>query len=100
MDDKLFAFITKYLDQELISKDKDTKESQVQQQKLASKYQLVEGTLVLKDQTFKRIVSRSQYYLLMYTFYNDSTTGYLGYKKVLQKLLKRYYWLGMAKDVN
>jgi len=30
MDDKLFAFITKYLDQELISKDKDTKESQVQ----------------------------------------------------------------------
>ncbi len=26
--------------------------------------------------------------------------GYLGYKKVLQKILKRYYWSGMAKDMN
>src|SRR6266498_4144605 len=36
----------------------------------------------------------------MYTFHNDPTAGHLGYKKVLQKLLERYYWPGMAKDVN
>jgi len=30
MDDKLFASIIKYLDQELIPKDKDIKKSQVQ----------------------------------------------------------------------
>ncbi len=30
MDDELFAFITKYLDQGIIPKDKDNKESQVQ----------------------------------------------------------------------
>jgi len=27
-------------------------------------------------------------------------TGHLGYKKVLQKLSKRYYWPEMAKDMN
>ncbi len=26
--------------------------------------------------------------------------GHLGYKKVLQKFTKWYYWLGIAKDVN
>ena len=36
----------------------------------------------------------------MYTFHNDLTAGHLGYKKVLQKLSERYYWPGMAKDVN
>src|SRR6266540_2935225 len=36
----------------------------------------------------------------MYTFHNDPTAGYLEYKKVLQKLLERYYWPGMAKDIN
>ena len=64
------------------------------------KYQLNEGTLILKSQPSRRLISRSQYYPLMYTFYNDPTTGHLGYKKVLQKLLERYYWSRMAKDVN
>ncbi len=36
----------------------------------------------------------------MYTFHNDSTAEHLEYKKILQKLLKRYYWLRMAKDVD
>ncbi len=36
----------------------------------------------------------------MYTFYNNPISGYLGYKKVLQKLIKRYYWPGMAKDMD
>ena len=81
-------------------KNKDTKEGQVQWLKTVEKYQLDEGTLVLKGQPSRRIIPRSQYYLLIYTFYNDSTAGYLGYKKVLQKLSERYYWLGMAKDVN
>src|SRR6266542_4257945 len=100
MDDEVFAFIIKYLDQGITPKDKDTKESQVQWHKTVEKYQLDKGTLVLKDQRYRRVVSRSQYYLLMYTFHNDLTAGHLGYKKVLQKLLKRYYWPGMAKDVN
>jgi len=30
MDDEVFAFIIKYLDQGIMPKDKDTKESQVQ----------------------------------------------------------------------
>ena len=67
---------------------------------MADKYQLDEETLVFKGQSYKRIVPRSQYYPLMYTFHNDPTVGYLGYKKVLQKLSDRYYWSGMAKDVN
>jgi len=100
MDDEVFAFIIKYLNQGIIPKDKDTKESQVQWHKTVEKYQLEEGTLVLKDQKYRRIVPRSQYYPLMYTFHNDLTSGYLGYKKVLQKLSERYYWPGMAKDVN
>ncbi len=91
MKDELFTFIIKYLDQRMTPKDKDTKESQDQWQKTAEKYQLKEGTLVLKDQVHKRIVPRSQYYLLMYTFHNDPSAGYLKYKKVLQKLSKRYY---------
>ncbi len=36
----------------------------------------------------------------MYTFHNDPIVEHLGYKRVLQKLLERYYWPGMAKDVN
>ncbi len=36
----------------------------------------------------------------MYTFHNDPTAEHLRYKKVLQKLSERYYWPGMAKDVN
>ncbi len=36
----------------------------------------------------------------MYTFHNDPTAGHLGYKKVLQKLSDRYYWSGIAKNVN
>ncbi len=66
MDDEVFAFIIKYLDQGIIPKDKDTKESQVQWQKLANKYKLVEETLVLKMQEYKRIVPRSQYYPFIY----------------------------------
>ncbi len=58
------------------------------------------GTLVLKEQPHRCIVPRSQYYPLMYTFYNDPTARYLDYKKVLQKLSERYYWPDMAKDVN
>ncbi len=81
-------------------KDKDSKESQVQWLKTVEKYQLNEGTLVLKNQPTRRIIPRSQYYPLMYTFHNDPTAGHLGYKKVLQKLSERYYWPGMAKDVN
>src|SRR6266498_3216216 len=100
MDDEVFAFIIKYLDQGITPKDKDTKESQVQWHKTVEKYQLDKGTLVLKDQRYRRVVSRSQYYLLMYTFHNDLTAGHLGYKKILQKLSDRYYWSGMAKNMN
>ncbi len=100
MDDEVFDSIIKYLDQGIMSKDKDSKESQVQWLKTVSKYQLDEGTLVLKEQPYQQIVPRFQYYSLLYTFHNDPTAGYLGYKKVLQKLSGRYYWLDMAKDVN
>ncbi len=64
------------------------------------KYQFREETLVLKNQLTKRIVPRSQYYPLMYTFHNDLTAEHLGYKKVLQKLSERYYWPDMAKNVK
>ncbi len=100
MDDEVFISIIKYLDQGIMSKNKNSKESQDQWLKIVSKYQLDEGTLVLKDQIQRCIISRLQYYPLMYTFHNDPTVGYLGYKKVLQKLSERYYWPGMAKDVN
>ena len=49
MDDELFAFITKYLEDRILSKNKNTKNSQVQWQKLVSKYQLTDGILVLKN---------------------------------------------------
>src|SRR6266498_2553711 len=100
MDDEVFASIIKYLDQKIMPKDKDSKEGQVQWLKTVKKYQLDEGTLVLKDQKYRHIVPRSQYYPLIYTFHNDFTAGYLGYKKVLQKLSERYYWPSMAKDKN
>ncbi len=100
MDDEVFTSIIKYLDQGIMPKDKDSKESQVQWLKTVRKYQLEEGTLVLKDQKHRRIVPRSQYYPLMYTFHNDPTAGHLGDRKVLQKLSERYYWPGMVKDVN
>ncbi len=100
MDDKVFASIIKYLDQKIMPKDKDSKEGQVQWLKTVGKYQLDEGTLVLKDQKYRRIVPRSQYYPLMYTFHNNPTARHLEYRKVLQKLSERYYWPGMAKDVN
>src|SRR6266542_4001133 len=100
MDDKVFAFIIKYLDQGIMPKDKDTKKSQVQWLKTVEKYQVDKGTLVLKEQPHRRIVSRSQYYPLIYTYHNNPTAGHLGYKRVLQKLIKRYYWLRMAKDVD
>src|SRR6266540_6229194 len=100
MDDEVFISIIKYLDQGIMSKNKNSKESQDQWLKIVSKYQLDEGTLVLKDQIQRCIISRSQYYPLMYTFHNDLTAGYLGYKKVLQKLSERYYWPSMAKNVN
>ena len=50
MDDEVFASIIKYLDQEIMPKDKDSKESQVQWLKTVEKYQLNEGILVLKEQ--------------------------------------------------
>src|SRR6266542_1542958 len=80
MNDELFVSITKYLNQGVMPKDKDSKESQDQWLKIVEKYQLNEGTLVLKNQPTRRIVSRSQYYPLMYTFHNDLTAGHLGYK--------------------
>ncbi len=49
MDDELFASITKYLDQKIMPKDKNSKESQVKWLKTVEKYQLNEGTLTLKD---------------------------------------------------
>ncbi len=91
MNDKIFTSITKYLDQGIMPKDKDSREDQVQWLKTVEKYQFREGTLVLKNQPTRRIVPRSQYYLLMYTFHNDPIAGHLGYKKVLQKLSERYY---------
>src|SRR6266540_7074222 len=100
MDNEVFAFIIKYLDQEIMPKDKNSKESQVQWLKTVEKYQFREETLVLKNQPTRRVVLRSQYYPLMYTFHNDPTAGHLEYKRVLQKLSERYYWPGMVKDVN
>ncbi len=38
MDDKLFASIIKYLDEEICPKNKDDKESQTQWRKLVNKY--------------------------------------------------------------
>ncbi len=55
------------------------------------KYKLVNSTLILKDQNYKRIVPKSQYYPLIYTFHNDPMVGHLKYKKVLQKPIERYY---------
>ncbi len=88
MDDEVFASIIKYLDQRIMPKDKDSKESQVQWLKTVKKYHLNEGTLVLKNQLIRHNIPRSQYYPLMYTFHNDPTARHLGYKKVLQKLRK------------
>ena len=56
--------------------------------------------MILKDQNHKRIVPRLQYYPLIYIFYNDLTAEHLEYKKVLQKLMERYYWSEMVKNVN
>ncbi len=72
-------------------KDKDSKKGQDRWLTTVSKYQLDKGILVLKEESYQRIVPRSQYYPLMYTFYNDLTVEYLKYKKVLQKLSERYY---------
>ncbi len=90
MDDELYVSIIKYLKKGLIPKDKVIKESQMQWQKLVDKYKLIEGSVVLRIQENQRIVLRSQYYPLMYTFHNDPTAGHLGYKK-MQKLSERYY---------
>jgi len=79
------------LEKGTVSKKKDTKKAQVQWQKLVEKYQLAEGSLVFKGQNHRRIISKSQFYPLIYTFYNDLTMRYLKYKKILQKLMKRYY---------
>ena len=56
MDDEVFASIIKYLDQGIMPKDKDSKENQVQWRQMVEKYQLEEGTLVLKNQTSRCIV--------------------------------------------
>ena len=66
------------MDEGTIPKNKDSKESHDQWLKTVDKYQLNEETLVLKDQRHRRIVSRSQYYPLMYTFHNDLTAEHLG----------------------
>ena len=49
MDDELFASITRYLDEGISPRDKDSKKSQDQWQKLVSKYQLAKGTLIFKN---------------------------------------------------
>ncbi len=91
MNNNLFTSIIKCLKNRLVSRNKDSKDSLVQWQKLAGKYKLADRSLILKDQNHKWIVPKSQYYPLMYTFHNNPMVGYLGYKKVLQKLTERYY---------
>ncbi len=49
MDDEVFTFIIEYLDQEIMPKDKNSKKSQDQWLIVVNKYQLNEGTLVLKN---------------------------------------------------
>ena len=88
MEDELFSSIIKYLKDGTKSKNKETKEKQAQWEKLANKYKLKNRSLVLKDQPYRRIVPKSEYYSLMYTFHNNPMVRYLGYKKVLQKLLE------------
>ena len=36
----------------------------------------------------------------MYSYHNNLTARYLGYKKILQKFTERYYWLRIVEDVN
>ncbi len=48
MDDELFNFIIKYLEDRVLLKNKNSKKSQKQWKKLVSKYQL-NRSLVLKD---------------------------------------------------
>ena len=83
MDDEVFTSIIKYLDQGIMSKDKNSKESQVQWLKTVSKYQLDEETLVLKDQKHRWIVPRSQYYLSCIPFIMTQQQGIWN--------IKRYY---------
>ncbi len=59
MNDILFASITKYLEEGIVPKDKDIKEKQVYWKKLIKKYRLTEGSLVLKEQTHRKIISKS-----------------------------------------
>ncbi len=91
MEDELFSSIIKYLKDRIKPKNKKTKKEQAQWEKLADKYKLENRSLVLKDQPYRRIISRSGYYPLMYTFHNDLMAGHLGYKKVIKKLSERYY---------
>ncbi len=49
MEDEVFSSIIKYLDQGIMPKDKDSKESQDQWLKTVEKYLSNEGTLVLKE---------------------------------------------------
>ena len=53
MNDELFASIIKYLNQGIMPKDRDSKESQVQWLQAVEKYQLDERTLMLKDQKYR-----------------------------------------------
>ncbi len=43
------------------------------------KYKLVDRFLILKNQVFKRIISKNQFYPLIYTFYNNPIVEYIGF---------------------
>ncbi len=47
-----------------------------------------------------RVVDVTQFYPLLYIFYNNLIAGHISAKKMLKKLRSWYFWPSMTKDVG
>src|SRR3990170_8554643 len=102
MDPKSYSEIESYLKNGRILKDRTTKSASNKFANQCKRYLLSEGQLYHWTRKGGRnlVIQRHQYEPLMYLLHDDPTGAHFGTSIMLAKLRQKYYWPGMAKDVE
>src|SRR3989337_1460741 len=102
MDPKSYSEIENYLRDRKVPKDRMTKSAGNKFANQCKRYLLSERQLYywIRKGGRNLVIQKHQYEPLMYLLHDDLTGAYFGTSLMLARLRQKYYWPGMAKDVE
>lgn len=103
METELLTILTDYLDSTTYPPHM-TATDRTKLRKQAQNYLLREGKLYKKNRispdTPQRVISKQEMDIILYNMHTDPIAGHFGIKTTVQRILERYYWPTLGRDVR